>query len=64
MGLGIAKKEKQQVLSTLTYATHKMIKELELGKMVGNLDFYHFCEGHFKGGHQRKMKVKNGRPII
>ena len=50
MGLGITKKEKQQVLSTLTYATHKMIKELELGKMVGNLDFYHFCEGHFKGG--------------
>ena len=48
MGLGLTKKEKQQVLSTLTYSTHKMIKELELGKMVGNLEFYHFCQDHFK----------------
>jgi len=50
MGISLDKQEKQQVLSTLTYATHKMIKQLEVGKMVGNLDFYHFCEDHFKGG--------------
>ncbi len=50
MGTYLNDKEKEQILSTLTYATHKMINELEQNRMVGNLDFYHVCEDHFEGG--------------
>ncbi|WP_037320386.1 hypothetical protein [Salegentibacter sp. Hel_I_6] len=50
MGTTLNKEEKQQIISTLNYAAHKMIKELEQNKMVGNLDFYNLCVDHFKGG--------------